>query len=134
MLFFFVDVTIPHICHFFYTTAIWGVEILQLKVHKFATKVALQQNSVHYHTSTQIRNFVKIMICMLNCESNYTSCKIARCVKHYTMCNIAHSVKKITLKALSFMYPVENFTLDSKLLHNQRFWWFRQIRGVCMTL
>ena len=31
---------IPHICHFFYTTAIWGLEILHLKVRKFATKVA----------------------------------------------------------------------------------------------
>ena len=56
---------------------------------------------------------------MLNCESNYILCKIARWVKHYTMCKIAHFVKN-TLKALSFMYPVEFFTLDSKLLHNQQ--------------
>ena len=28
------------------------------------------------------------------------------------------------------MYPVENFTLDSKLLHNQRLWWLWQIWGV----
>ena len=28
------------------------------------------------------------------------------------------------------MYPVEDFTLDSKLLHNQRLWWLWQIWGV----
>ena len=28
------------------------------------------------------------------------------------------------------MYPVENFTLDSKLLHNQRLWWLWQIWGM----
>ena len=39
-------VHIPHICHFFYTIAIWGLEILHLKVPKFATKVASRQNSV----------------------------------------------------------------------------------------
>ena len=36
------------------------------------------------------------MICMLNCESNYTLCKIARWVKHCTLCKIAHSVKNYT--------------------------------------
>ena len=39
----------PHTSYlsFFYTTAILGVEILHLKVRKFATKVALRQNSVN---------------------------------------------------------------------------------------
>ena len=80
-------IPIPHICHFFYTTAIWGVEILHLKVCKFA-KVDSRQNSVNYHPRTQIMICVKIMICMLNCESNYTLCKIASLVKDYTMCKI----------------------------------------------
>ena len=30
-------ITIPHICPFFYTTLIWGVEVLHLKVWKFYT-------------------------------------------------------------------------------------------------
>ena len=64
-------------------------------MRKFATKFASRQNSVKYHPRTQIMNCVKIMICMLNCESNYTLCKIARWVKHYTMFKIAYSVKKI---------------------------------------
>ena len=48
--------TIPHICPFFYTTVIWEVKILHLKVRKFATKVASRQNSVNYHSGTQIMN------------------------------------------------------------------------------
>ena len=38
---------ILHICHFFYTTTIWALKILHLKVHKCATKVASRQNSVN---------------------------------------------------------------------------------------
>ena len=55
------------------------------------------QNSVHYHPRTETMNSVKIMICMLNFESSFTSCKIARWVTHYHMWKIAHPVKKITL-------------------------------------
>ena len=99
---------IPHICLFFYTTAIWCVEILHSKVRKFATKVASRQNSVNYHPRTEIINCVKIMICMLNCESNYTLCKIARCVKHYTMCKIAHHVKDYT-QSTFFRVPCGKF-------------------------
>ena len=62
--------------------------------HGFASR----QNSVNYHSRTQIMNCVKIMICMLNCESNYILCKIARWVKHYTKYKIAHSVKKFHSK------------------------------------
>ena len=40
------ETSIPHICHFFYTTAIRGLEILHLKVRKFA-EVASRQNSVN---------------------------------------------------------------------------------------
>ena len=39
--------TIPHICHFFYTTTFWGLKILHSKVRKFATKIASRQNSVN---------------------------------------------------------------------------------------
>ena len=38
---------IPDICPIFYTTKIKGLEILHLKLRKFATKVASQQNSVN---------------------------------------------------------------------------------------
>ena len=39
---------IPHICHLFYTTAIWGLEILHLKVHNFAKQRRLpSENSNH---------------------------------------------------------------------------------------
>ena len=76
--------SIPHICHLFYTTAIWGVEILHLKVRRFETKVASRKNSVNFHPRTQIMSCVKIMICMLNCESNYTLYKIA-CVRLHNL-------------------------------------------------
>ena len=68
------------------------------------------------------------MICLLNRESNYT-------LKHCTLCitQIAHSVKD-TLKLFSFVYTVESFTLDSKLLHNWRLWWLWQIWGVCIAV
>ena len=119
---------IPHICNLFYTTAIWGVEILHLKVHKFATKVVLRQISINYHPRTQI---MKILMCTLNCESNYTLRKMARWVKHYTMCKIAEFITFfLSLKALSFKSPVENFILDSKLLHNQQLRWLWQMWGV----
>ena len=49
---------------FFYTTAIWGVEILHLKVRKFATKVASRQSIVNYHPRTQIINYVKMIACL----------------------------------------------------------------------
>ena len=99
---------IPHFCHVFYTTAIWVVEILHLKVCKFATKVTSRQNRVNYYPRTQIMNCVRIMIYMLNCESNYTLCKIARWVKHYTMCKIAHSVKNYT-QSTFFHVPCGKF-------------------------
>ena len=83
---------------FFYTPAYWGLEILHLKVRILASRVASRQNSANYHPKTQIMICVKTMICMLNCESNYTLCKIARWVKHYTMCKISHSVKKLHSK------------------------------------
>ena len=57
---------IPHICHFVYTTAIRCQEVLNLKVRKFATRVDSQQNSVDYHSKTQIMNCLKTMIRMLN--------------------------------------------------------------------
>ena len=58
---------------------------------------------------------VKIMICMLNCESNYTLWKTAMWVKHSTMCNTVLTLHNI---------------LHSKLLHDQRLWWLWQIWGV----
>ena len=60
---------ILHICHFFYTTTIWGLKILHLKVRKFATKVASRQNSVNLHPEAQIHisNYV---------WNIYTVCKI----------------------------------------------------------
>ena len=48
----------PHICHFCYTTAIRGLKILHLKVHKFASR----QNSVNYHPRNQSMNCVKTII------------------------------------------------------------------------
>ena len=39
-------------------------------------------------------------------------------VKLHIVCNI---------KAVSFTYPLENFTLDWFFLHNQRLWWLWQI-------
>ena len=45
---------ILHICHFFYTTTIWGLKILHLKVRKCTAKVASRQNSVNLHSGAQI--------------------------------------------------------------------------------
>ena len=39
---------IPYICHLFYTTTFYGLKILHLKVQKFATKIASQQNNVNF--------------------------------------------------------------------------------------
>ena len=94
---------------FFYTIAIWCLEVLHLKLRKFATRVDSRQNS--------IMNCLNTMIWMLNCKSNDTLCKIAIWVKHYTVCIlyciIASSVEVTLFRAVSFFYPVENFTLDS---------------------
>ena len=46
--------SILHISHFFYTTTIWGLKILHLKVRKCTTKVASLQNSVNLHSGAQI--------------------------------------------------------------------------------
>ena len=89
------------------------MEILHLKARKFGTKVASRQNSVNYHP--RINHCVKL-------QGGWNT---KPCVR-------LHTLYKITLKALSFMYPVENFTLDSKLLRNQRLWWLWQIWGVCL--
>ena len=56
---------------FFYTTAIWGLEILHLKVRKFATKVASRQNSVKQHLGAQIH---------ILCVKLYTEFKITLCI------------------------------------------------------
>ena len=64
---------IPHISHIFYTTTIWGVEILHLKVRKFATRDASRQNSVNYHLRTQI----------LNCLKLWYECWIVSQITHY---------------------------------------------------
>ena len=45
----FVLVNIPHICHISYTSTFWGLKIVHSKVRKFATKIALWQNSVNQY-------------------------------------------------------------------------------------
>ena len=47
-------VSIPDICHFFYTHKFWGLKILHSKVRKFMTKVASQQNSVNHSVKIHI--------------------------------------------------------------------------------
>ena len=59
--------SIVHICPFYYTTAIWGLEILHLKVRKFATKVA----SCKLH-SVCILHFM----CKITLLKSYIVCKI----------------------------------------------------------
>ena len=55
---------IPDICHFFYTSEFWSLEILHSKVRKFATKIASRQNSVNhrirskFHINSKITHFV----------------------------------------------------------------------------
>ena len=97
---------------FLYTTAIWGLEILQLKVRKFGARVASRQNSVNYHSRTQIMKCLKTMIWNLNCKSNNTLlCKIARWLKNYTVCKTAPSVK-ITfclIQSSFFLLPCGKF-------------------------
>ena len=40
-------ISIPYICHLFYTTTFYGLKMLHSKVQKFATKIASRQNSVN---------------------------------------------------------------------------------------
>ena len=71
---------ILHICHFFYTTTIWGLKILHLKVRKCTTKVGLRQNSVNLHSGAQIHisNYVKNIYTV--CKKLNSFCKIIHCV------------------------------------------------------
>ena len=41
------EANILHICHFFYTTTIWGLRILHLEARKCSIKVVSRQNSVN---------------------------------------------------------------------------------------
>ena len=59
-----IEKAILHICHFFYTTAIWGLEILHLKVRKFATIVASPQNSVKQLMCKIILHFWNDKLCL----------------------------------------------------------------------
>ena len=104
------------------------MEILHLKVRKFATKVASRQNSVNYVPSKKSNHEL--------CESHEYDMlvelrvklhirKIARWVKHYTMYMYKkeHSVKNYT-QGTFFHVPC------GKCLHNQRLWWFWQMWGL----
>ena len=74
--------SIPDICHFFYTHIFWGLEILHLKVRKFATKIASRQNSVIHHSVQNHTHSVKLhTMCKI-----HTLCKITHCVKLHTLC------------------------------------------------
>ena len=41
--------TILHICHYFYTSTLWGLKILHSNVRKFATRTVSRQNSVNWY-------------------------------------------------------------------------------------
>ena len=47
-----------------YTTAIWGQEILHLKVRKFGTKVVSQQNSVNHHSRAKLHIVCNSLHCV----------------------------------------------------------------------
>ena len=74
------------------------------------------------------------------CVKLHTVCKITHCVSHYTLCIKLHTLEVVKLhilfniKAVSFTYPLENFTLDWIFLHNQRLWWLWQIWSMLLTL
>ena len=59
------------------------------------------------------------------CLKLHTLCQITHCVSNYTLFVKLHILCNI--KAVSFTYPLENFTLDWIILHNQRLWWLWQI-------
>ena len=74
-------VSIPDICHFFYTHIFLGLKILHSKVRKFGTKIASQQNSVDQYWELHI-------LCQITkCVYNYILC-----VKLHIMCKITHCV------------------------------------------
>ena len=67
--------TIPDICHFFlYTSTFQVLKILHSKVHKFATKTVLRQNSINWYFE------VKIHIIFTLCVKLHTVCKFTHCV------------------------------------------------------
>ena len=86
----------------FYTTAIWGQEILHLKVRKFATKqckVTSQSSNSHFlqdhiDCSGEERDIWLLLPEPITlCVKFYTVWKVLNCVKtNNTLCNIIHCV------------------------------------------
>ena len=67
---------------FFYTTTIWGLKILHLKVCKCATRVASRQNSVNKLTYLFYVWNIYTVLCVnyTLCVKSYTVCKSTLCV------------------------------------------------------
>ena len=111
-----------HIKQYSYLKFVICFTQLDFKVWKFYTWkcVNLQQNSVNYHVWKLWYMHIELLVKLhIVCGWNTTPCARLQ-------------TQKITLKALSFMYPLGNFTLDSKLFHDQRLWWLWQIWGVAV--
>ena len=73
-------------------------------------------------------------------------CQTTHCVSNYTLCVKLHTLECVwnctlfvkphilcNIKAVSYTYPLENFTLDWFILHNQRLWWLWQIWSMDLT-
>ena len=66
-------ICIPHISHFFSTTAFQARKIFPSKVRKFSTKFASRQNSVNLREIVALRQKQrKLPYRSTNCVSNYT--------------------------------------------------------------
>ena len=60
-------VPISDICHFFYTNTFLDQKTLHSKVRKFATKIALQQNSVNFWQKLPRNKMAQIVCKMTHC-------------------------------------------------------------------
>ena len=109
--------TIPHICNFLHNRNLrFGNLTLEtaLICNKscFATKQCKLPSENSNHKLCENYDMRWIASQIMHCVILQGGWKTMPCVRF-------HTLQKNTLKALSFKYPVENFTLDSKRLHNQ---------------
>ena len=56
----FQKITIPDICHIFYTSRLLGLKISHSKLRKFATNLFSRQNSVNHHNRANLHTVGKI--------------------------------------------------------------------------
>ena len=78
----------------------------------------------NYNLCVKLYTLFKIVYMCVKLEL-HNWCKLNAFLKLFVKLHILYNIK-----AVSFTYPLENFTLDWNFLHNQRLWWLWQISGM----